>query len=664
LRALTILSTVCLLASCAAAVTPAPVDVADWERPRVIAPFLVEDDMRPRDGDRGFDVSHYALDLRIDPEAATIAGSVIIHLDFPGGVVPDTLVFDLVPTLAVDAIDAQGTPLDYSRNNEELLILAPTGLSSPTELRIDYHGATLPHGNFNAGMLFRGTGDSPDNPGDRIVFTVSEPWSAHSWWPCKDHPADKATVSIAVTVPDTMRVVANGLLTGESDVEPDWRRFVWETAYPLSTYLVCVNVSRYVEWSEDCAAAAGPLPLTYHVHPDQETAARSDFEPTCEMITFMESLCGPYPFASERYGQVGIKWGGAMEHQTCSSIGSFAFTGDGRFATLLLHELAHQWFGDLITPAVWADIWLNEGFATYCEALWLEETQGREAYFHKMWRIGPDQHPDLFTGDGVLTDPDPILPNTLIYHKGAWVLHMLRGAIGDAAFFRFLHDYVADPARAYGHVTTTDMIAAASTAAGTDVSSLLQPWLETTAAPQLSWAIDGNPLSDGRTRYTLYLHQDQTLIFDLVLPVRLTTTAGVYDRRVRLDTRRADFRWDLAGDLLSVELDPEGWLLLTDGELPPPAVVLSPPRPNPVGADGTTLSFGLTRDGPVRITLHDARGRELGTWDLGDLTARDDPYAWTWLGEDGLGRAVATGVYWLAVRIDGRRASCKVLLTR
>jgi aminopeptidase N len=666
LRVLTILSTAWLLASgtLAAAETIPYVDVADWERPRLARPFATVDEARPRDGDRGFDVSHYTLDLRIDPEAATIAGSVTVYLDFPDDVVPDTLVLDLVPALMIDAINAQGTPLDYTRNHEELLILAPTGLTSPAELRIDYHGSPIPHGSYNAGMLFRGTGDSPDNPGDRIVFTVSEPWSAHSWWPCKDHPADKATVSIAVTAPDTMRVVANGLLTDESNADPGWRRFVWETAYPLSTYLVCVNVSRYVEWSEDCATAAGPLPLTYHVHPDQETAAHNDFEPICAMVTFMESLCGPYPFAAERYGQVGIKWGGAMEHQTCTSIGSFAFTGDGRFANLLLHELAHQWFGDLITPADWSDIWLNEGFATYCEALWLEETQGREAYFQKMWRIGPDQHPDLFTGDGVLTDPDPILPNTLVYHKGAWVLHMLRGAIGDTAFFRFLHDYVADPARAYGHVTTADMIAAASTAADFDVSSLLQPWLETTAAPQLSWAIDGVPLSDGRTRYTLYLHQDQTTLFDLVLPVRLTTSAGIHDRHVRLDTRRGNFHWDLPGDLVSVQLDPEGWLLLADHELPPPAVVLSPPRPNPVGADGTTLSFVLNRDGPVRITLHDVRGRDLGAWDLGILAARDDPYAWVWLGEDGRGRPVAAGVYWLAVRIDGSRASRKVLLTR
>ena len=353
-----------------------------------------------------------------------------------------------------------------------------------------------------------------------------------------------------------------------------------------------------------------------------------------------------------------------MEHQTCTSIGNFALTGDSRFSPLILHELAHQWFGDLLTPAEWSDIWLNEGFATYSEALWLEETQGREAYLAKMRHIGPGLHADLFTGDGILTDPDPILPNTLVYHKGAWVLHMLRGAVGDAAFFRFMHDYATDPTRAYGHVTTQDVINAASVAAGFDVTSLLRPWLDTNAAPRLSWSVASAPLSDGRTRHTLTLRQDQATLFDLVLPVRLTTTTRSHDKRIRLDTRSAEFHWDLWESLKGVQLDPDGWLLLADGEIPPPAVTLSPPRPNPAGADGTTLSFVLARAGPVRITLHDARGHELGTWDQGDLPAGETPHTWIWLGNDGRGHPLASGVYWLAVHADGRRASRKVILTR
>jgi aminopeptidase N len=493
---------------------------------------------------------------------------------------------------------------------------------------------------------------------------MSEPWSAHSWWPCKDHPADKATVSFNLMVPDTLRAVANGNLVYESVTEPGWRNFVWDTVHPMSTYLVCVNVTDYAEWEETCDALAGPLPLSYHVYPDHEAAAREEFAPVCDMVDFVESLCGPYPFPGERYGQVEIKWGGAMEHQTCSSLGNFIIVGDGAFRHIIVHELAHQWFGNLITPADWPDIWLNEGFATYFEALWLEHTEGPEAYFQRMHVIGPERHPDLFTGDGILTDPDPILPNFLVYHKGAWVLHMLRGALGDAVFFDFLHAYVTDPARAYGHVTTADLIAAASTAAGRDVTPLLQPWLETAAAPQLEWWTESVPLSDGRRRHVLHLAQTQATPFTLVLPVRLDGDWGHRDDRVVLDAPQATYHWDLPGELDDLRLDPEGWVLFAEAPLPAPAVSLAPPHPNPAGADGARLSFEVARDGPVRVTLHDARGRELGAWELGDLAAREDPYAWHWLGRDGGGRPVAAGTYWLAVWSGGERSSRKLVVLR
>ncbi len=647
-------------AGVAAAEVAPPVDAALYERPRIPVD-LRDDDPPPRAEDRGYDVLRYALDLRVDPGAATVDGSVRILLDFLDVTPPDTLVLDLVDDLEVDAVETGGAAIPHQHVDGEIRIPVPPGTTGPLELTVRYHGAPQPHGEYRAGMLFRHTGDSPHEIGDPIVFTVSEPWSAHSWWPCKDHPLDKAVVDIAVTAPDTLRVVANGLLKEETAAEPGWRRFVWETGYPLSTYLVCVNVSLYTEWADSCWTDAGLLPLTFHVPPEQEAHARVEFEPTCDMVDFMAGLAGPYPFAEERYGQVGIKWGGAMEHQTCTSVGTFAFTGDGRFETLILHELAHQWFGDLFTPAAWADIWLNEGFATYCEALWLEETQGADAYFQRMRRIGPEQHPDLFTGDGILVDPDPILPNLLVYHKGAWLLHMLRGAVGDAAFFEFLHDYATDPGRTFGHVATADVIAAASAAAGRDVAPLLRPWLETASAPQLQWSVSDAPLSNGRRRHTLRIVQTQDTLFELSLPVRLVLDGSTRDERVRVSARETVAYWDLDTPLLDLQLDPEGWVLFADEPLPPPAVALGPPRPNPAGADGVELSFELARAGPVSITVHDLRGRELGRWDLGDHPA-GLPHAWRWLGEDGAGRPLPAGAYWLAVHADGRRASRRVTL--
>ena len=155
----------------------------------------------------------------------------------------------------------------------------------------------------------------------------------------------------------------------------------------------------------------------------------------CIRDSFLTGRLGPYPFAGEKYAQVEVIWGGAMEHTTATSIGQFMYTGDRRFEQVVLHELAHQWFGDSLTPAGWQDIWLNEGFATYAEALWLEHSEGPAARDDFLQLIGPGRHPALFAGEGTLAEPSPVLPNTLVYDKGAWVLHMLRGIIGDEAFF-------------------------------------------------------------------------------------------------------------------------------------------------------------------------------------------------------------------------------------
>jgi aminopeptidase N len=513
-------------------------------------------------------------------------------------------------------------------------------------------------------MMFRVQGSTPQTPVAPAVATMSEPWSAHSWWPCKDHPSDKATLRLAVTAPDTLQVIANGARTGLAAAGPGLTRTVWETDYPLAPYLVTVLLSRYVEWEEDCDAAAGPLRLTYHVFPASETAARYDLAPTCAMVRFLEELCGPYPFPLDRYGQAEFKWGGAMEHQTCTSLGSTVLRGDGRHRDIVLHELAHQWFGDKITPADWPDIWLNEGFATYCEALWIEREQGRAAYLERLRTIGPVRHPDLFTGDGVLTDPSPILPNLLVYHKGAWVLHMLRGLLGDAAFFAFLRDWADDPATAYGSVDTAAFLAAASTAAGRDVGPLLRPWLNSSAVPHLSWQTGTEGLPGGRTRVLLRLRQLQATPFTLRLPVRIVSGGGVLETAVWSDAAVQDWSWDVDGELKGLEIDPEGWVLAARRPLPAPAVKLLPPRPNPAGADGVLLTFRLDVSGPVRIELHDARGRRLGDWDLGALPAAAEPHAWRWTGVDGTDRPVAAGTYWLSVLAAGERSTHKLQLVR
>ena len=628
------------------------------------AAYLAATDRSPDTPRPAFDVVHYDLELRIDPAAGRIDGVVGVELVFPDEAARREVVLDLVDELPVVGVTWNGDAVPHE-HGDDLLTVIRDGLP-PAErtalLMITYGGRPPRHGELSMGLVFRDRGPSPTQPVGPVVFNVSEPASSHAWWPCRDIPSDEATVRLGLTVPDTLTAVAVGVRMSDAPADPGWRRTVWETAYPLPPYLVGVSVSEFVEWEEDCPAAAGPLPLTYHVFPEDAAAAGPFFAATCEMIGFMEEIAGPYPFPAERYGQIEVKWGGAMEHQTSTSMGNSPINDPDSFSHLVLHELAHQWFGDLLTPASWSDIWLNEGFAQYCEVLWVERTEGREAYLAFMHAIGHDRHPDLFTQDDPLTDPSPVL-QILVYHKGAWVLHMLRDEMGDAGFFDLLRDYAGDPALGSGSVTSLDFVARASAVAGRDLAPWFAPWLTTSAAPELSWSWRSTPASDGGSRVRVVIRQQQTPTFDLQVPLHLTVGEVTYVRTVRLHGAETVAVFDLPLSVDEVLLDPDRHVLAATAPLPTPAVEILGPYPNPAGRGGSEISFRLRSGAAVAVDVHDVRGRRLGRWELG-MREADTPHSWVWRGDDGEGRSVPDGIYWLTVNAATERAVRKIVLVR
>lgn len=654
--------------SAAAAPVPAPCK-------RFESAVQKADTPAPRDDDRGFDVLSYDLDLTIDPAPGPTAGLVALTGRVDIGLVAvqadvDTLVLDLVPQLICDSVTRGGRPLTFARAGEELHVAIPGGLATaaPETLTIAWHGRPPRHGNLYAGMMVRGddagtpTDTSDDTP---LVFTVSEPWSAHAWWPCKDHPADKAQVSLAATMPADLTAIGNGSLESVADVAPGWRRFRWRELYPLPTYLVSVAASRYVSWSEDCRPAqADPVALEFHVLERERTAAETLFANTCAMMDFLTGRLGPYPFAGEKYAQVEVIWGGAMEHTTATSIGQFMFTGDGRYENVVLHELAHQWFGDSLTPARWADIWLNEGFATYAEALWVEQTQGPEALEAFMRLIGPGRHPDLFVGNGTLSDPSPVLPNTLVYDKGAWVLHMLRGVIGDEAFFRFLRDYAGDPALAQGLVTSGAMIARAEATAGRGLGGFFGPWVETEAVPQvrLEPLRRGSRPGGGAVR----LRQLQSTLMTVPVPLTIWAGCGALSVTAVLERREQTFTWELDCPIDSVTVDARRASLAVWAEAPPPPLRVLGPAPNPVGAAGSQFKLDLNNDAHVIVKIYDTRGRLVDQADLGLLSATVSDgvgHIWRWSPPSGAGTP-PSAVYWFDFRAGSARVVRRGTLIR
>jgi aminopeptidase N len=382
------------------------------------------------------------------------------------------------------------------------------------------------------------------------------------------------------------------------------------------------------------------------------------------MMDFLVGLYGRYPFAGEKYAQVEVEWIGGMENQTATSIGAFALTGDGTWESLVVHELAHSWFGNSLTPALWRDIWLSEGFARYTEALWVEHTSGLATYHEFMYSIGEGRWPDLFVGEELLGDPaPPVLAanKRLVYDKGAWLLHMLRGYLGDATFFALLRTYAGDAELRYGNTTTADLIAIASATAGEDLESFFRPWLETDAVPVL--AVTSHVANDGdRSRVRVRVRQEQQPLFTLRLPVRIRTARETRDEVIELAAATAAGEWTVAGRHAEVEIDPESWVLHRRAEAPPPLLTLLSTMPNPATASAEPrLRWYLRDDAPMQVALFDVRGRRLGDWDLGIQTATgtaedgDEPATWT-VPLLAIEPRLAAGIYWLEVRAGGSRA--------
>ncbi|MDX2473067.1 MAG: M1 family metallopeptidase [Candidatus Krumholzibacteria bacterium] len=573
---------------------------------------------------RDYDVLTYDLELRLEPVSSLISGQVTIGLvaepDGDGAEL-SRVQLDLVPEMTVTSVTDRQGPLAFVHEASSLVVnlRQPLAAGQVDSFAVQWSGQPPRHGSFSAGLMFR-THD-PGTPTDTsddvpIVANLSQTWSAHSWWPCKDHPADKAQVSLAVTVPEALSAVSNGSLLSVTNAEPGWRRYAWQEAYPIPTYLVSVAVSNYATWTETCLPFSGPaVRLDYHIFPEDRAHAEVDLAPTCDMMAYLTEVFGPWPYPGEKYAQVEFKWIGGMEHTTASSLAQLLFTGDGRFENIFVHELVHQWFGDSLTPAAWSDIWLNEGFARYGEALWVEHRYGRQAYLDFMADIGPQGHPELFRGDGVLSNPNPILPNTLVYDKGAWVLHMLRELEGDAVFRAFLRDYANDPRLKHGLVTEAEMIAVAEAAAGRSLHAFFRPWLDTDLVPVISHTVRQS--GAGTVEVTLTQHRDP--VFEIPVPVVLHSGCAEVRTTLALTRAQQTFRLELDCPIDSVSIDPDGLALVRTLDSPPPALTVTGPAPNPLGAGGGSFMILLTRESQVVVNIYNIKGSLIAREDLGLL---------------------------------------------
>lgn len=416
----------------------------------------VGDVLFPELGNPGIDVTHYGVAIAYDPATDVIDGAVTIDLELTED--RDAITLDAQGPEVTEVV-VNGTTTTFLMDDPELRIDLPDKGRSGDSLQVVVRYGLHPYPQPSAIGMNNGWYNSPGGS-----YVLNEPDGARTWLPCNDHPSDKAAYTFTITVPAGLTAVANGAL-GDHRTEGDHEVWVWEETQPMATYLIQVLTGDY-----EVVEGTGPhgLELLSVVLRSDLAAMQPALDTMSPQIEFFEQFFGPYPF--DRYGiAMTDSFGGlAMETQGRSLFSRDDF-GFGVQQMLLSHELAHQWFGDAVTPARWQDIWLNEAFATYGHMMWLEhigeQTVGAAAAEALMFRS--------FGATGTPGAAEMFGYNS--YEGGAVVLHALRLQIGDDAFFTLLQRWVAENNGASR--TTQDFIALAEDVAGERLSAFFDEWL-------------------------------------------------------------------------------------------------------------------------------------------------------------------------------------------
>lgn len=553
-----------------------------------------------------YDLGYTRCFWTVDPAVHYIQGHVTTYFTSKVDALTE-LNFDLSLNMQVDSVRYHGQSLSFTHDTDDALhILLPTPLSAGAQdsVTVFYQGAPVD------GQAF-GTFITSNHNGTPVLWTLSEPFGALQWWPCKQSLSDKAdSIDIQVTVPAGYKVASNGLLQSVTP-GPNGQVHHWHSKYPIATYLVAIAVTNYEEYTEYVPYPGGTIPVLNYWYPEFVDQAQTETGVTVEIMQLFNIRAGLYPFYEEKYGHAHFGFGGGMEHQTMSFM-------IGASYGLIAHELAHQWFGDKVTCGSWQHIWLNEGFATYFEGL------SREAYFSPAtwynWKLGKKNNVTAQPGGSVFvpdtTDINRIFSGRLSYNKGAYLLHMLRWMLGDDAFFQGIRNYLNDPKLAFNFAYTADLQAHLEAAGGQDLDRFFDQWFYGEGYPTytLNWS-QNKGFFEGRMTQSTSM-PGSVPVFDIPVPIRVY--GPDQDSTIVLQPNTAGtayFSVMMPFPIDSVAIDPDLWILsgqnnvvkLIDAVHAPVVSLGLRVAPNPVADILQVRGTRLPGEGRLRLT--DALGR-------------------------------------------------------
>jgi len=501
----------------------------------------------PSKASANYDVRKYTITMTIDDEALTVDAKTTTRVRSKEASLT-TFSFDFTTLLKVTRVARAGKALAFTHDNNLLTVTLERPMAKDEDFDVDVEYDGKPGNGF-----FFTTGG---------VFTSTEMSYSRNWFPCNDRPADKADdgVELYLTVRDDWYAASNGLLAWSGPAGKDSSLFHWVSRYPIATYLVAIGCAEYYRGFNQTWRG---MPVNYFVYGNQAGAAPTFFEHQLDMLDCFAAKFGDYPFKAEKYGVAAVDMTnfGGMENQTCTFIRASYIGPHHNGDHLLAHELAHSWWGDMVTCGTWKDLWLNEGQASYADALYTEYRYG-DAAFRDHMRSYADSY---FREDASrrFSVYDPTYPwSATVYQKGAWVLHMLRRLVGDENFYRAWNDYGA--AHKYGTAVTDDLQYEFERAYGADLDWFFEQWVYKAGYPEFkySWVKSGG----GKTvKVKIEQVQQVTPLTPLFkCPVDLTFAArgdDEYTKTVWVDGREHTFEFTLPEEIYWVYFDKDVWLL-------------------------------------------------------------------------------------------------------
>lgn len=505
----------------------------------------------------------------------------------------DEFTFRLSNAYSITSLTLDGRPITYTRLDSQTVTAnfdQTVDANQVFHLVIGYDGIAPQDLGF--GSIVFGTRSS----GASYVYTLSEPFYAYTWWPVKDDQMDKAVMSIWVTVPTGNAAAANGVLQGIDNLAGNRFRYRYQSISPMSAYLLCFAVTNFNSWTLTYNYNGGTMPVDFFIHPESDTPSNRNAWGACvQMLATLSTKYGSYPFLNEKYGIYQFGFGGGMEHQT--------MTGQGTFSeSVTAHELGHQWWGDLVTCETWHDIWLNEGFATYSEAIWLENKPGSTG-LAALSAAMQSRKPSAVNGTVYCNDissVNSIFSSNFSYRKAGWVLHQLRHIVGDTTFFEILSQYRKE--YAFSTATTEDFINVAEQVAGRTLRWFFDPWIYQQGALAYLYGYS-NTNVNGKNYLLVHIRQTQSgtyPTYSMPVDFRYTASGQTGTSVLWNDARTQYYVVPVSGVTTSQSLDPDGWLLTTSKATesyqpgPPKIVEVSP---------GTGQGVEL-KSGFIRIVFH------------------------------------------------------------